>query len=59
MGARGRRGLTAWVVRAGVRAVARRGVFSLIEAMIPRGVTSRTLARFVSGLKSARDRQPG
>ncbi|MDC7789552.1 indolepyruvate/phenylpyruvate decarboxylase [Rhodoplanes sp. TEM] len=41
------------------RAVARRGVFSLIEAMIPRGVTSRTLARFVSGLKSARDRQPG
>ncbi|MBK5956960.1 indolepyruvate/phenylpyruvate decarboxylase [Rhodoplanes elegans] len=39
------------------QAVARRGVFSLIEAMIPRGVTSRTLARFVSGLKSARDRQ--
>jgi indolepyruvate decarboxylase len=41
------------------RAVGRRGVFSLIEVMLPRGVTSRTLARFVSGLKSARDRQPG
>ncbi|NVO17095.1 MAG: indolepyruvate/phenylpyruvate decarboxylase [Rhodoplanes sp.] len=39
------------------RAVARRGVFTLIEAMIPRGVTSKTLARFVSGLKTARDRQ--
>lgn len=41
------------------RAVGRRGVFSLIEVMLPRGVTSRTLARFVSGLKTARDRQPG
>jgi indolepyruvate decarboxylase len=37
-------------------AVARRGQFSLIEAMLPRGVTSRTLARFVAGYKSARER---
>lgn len=40
-------------------AIARRGVFSLIEVMLPRGATSRTLARFVTGLKSARDRQAG
>ena len=38
------------------RAVARRGVFSLVEVMLPRGVTSRTLARFVSGFKAARAR---
>ena len=36
------------------RAVARRGQFSLIEVMLPRGVTSDTLARFVSGFKAAR-----
>ena len=41
------------------RAIARRGMFSLIEVMLPRGATSRTLARFVTGLKSARDRQAG
>jgi indolepyruvate decarboxylase len=39
------------------RAVERRGQFSLIEAMLPRGVTSDTLARFVSGFKSVRERQ--
>ena len=38
------------------RAVARRGQFSLIEVMLPRGVTSDTLARFVSGFKAARER---
>ncbi len=36
------------------QAVARRGRFSLIEVMLPRGVTSTTLARFVSGFKAAR-----
>jgi indolepyruvate decarboxylase len=36
------------------RAVARRGQFSLVEVMLPRGATSRTLARFVSGFKAAR-----
>ncbi|MEZ5787203.1 MAG: indolepyruvate/phenylpyruvate decarboxylase [Xanthobacteraceae bacterium] len=40
-------------------AVARRGRFSLIEAMLPRGVTSRTLARFVAGFKQARERRGG
>ncbi len=38
------------------RAFARRGQFSLIEVMLPRGVTSDTLARFVAGFKSARER---
>jgi indolepyruvate decarboxylase len=38
------------------RAVARRGQFSLVEVMLPRGVTSRTLARFVSGFQAARAR---
>jgi indolepyruvate decarboxylase len=37
-------------------AVARRGQFSLIEVMLPRGKTSRTLERFVAGFKSARER---
>jgi indolepyruvate decarboxylase len=36
------------------RAVSRRGRFSLIEVMLPRGVTSTTLSRFVSGFKAAR-----
>jgi indolepyruvate decarboxylase len=39
------------------RAVARRGQFSLVEVMLPRGVTSDTLARFVKGFKSVRERQ--
>ena len=34
----------------------RRGQFSLIEVMLPRGVTSDTLARFVAGFKSAREK---
>jgi indolepyruvate decarboxylase len=38
------------------RAVARRGIFSLIEVMLPRGVTSKTLARFVAGFQAARER---
>ncbi len=38
------------------RAVKRRGQFSLVEVMLPRGATSNTLARFVSGFKSARER---
>ena len=38
-------------------AVARRGQFSLVEVMLPRGVTSRTLAQFVSGFKAARAHQ--
>jgi len=38
------------------RAVAQRGQFSLVEVMLPRGTTSATLARFVSGFKAARAR---
>jgi indolepyruvate decarboxylase len=38
-------------------AVARRGQFSLVEVMLPRGVTSNTLARFVTGFKTARERK--
>ena len=34
----------------------RRDRFSLIEVMLPRGVTSDTLARFVAGFKKARER---
>jgi indolepyruvate decarboxylase len=37
------------------RAVARRDAFSIVEVMLPRGVTSRTLARFVAGFKAARE----
>jgi indolepyruvate decarboxylase len=38
------------------RAVQRRGQFSLVEVMLPRGATSDTLARFVAGFKSVRER---
>jgi indolepyruvate decarboxylase len=38
------------------RAHARRGQFSLIEVMLPRGMTSDTLARFVTGFKKVRER---
>lgn len=38
------------------RAVARRGQFTLVEIMLPRGATSKTLARFVSGFKAVRAR---
>ena len=34
------------------RAFARRGQFALIEVMLPRGVTSQTLARFMSAMKA-------
>ena len=34
-----------------------RGKFQLIEAMLSRGVTSETLARFVAGFKAARERR--
>jgi indolepyruvate decarboxylase len=41
------------------RAMARPGRFSLVEVMLPRGVTSRTLARFVAAFKSSRERAAG
>ncbi len=37
-------------------AAQRRGNFSLVEVMLPRGETSDTLARFVAGFKAARER---
>ncbi len=37
------------------RAVERRAAFSIVEVMLPRGVISRTLARFVAGFKAARE----
>jgi indolepyruvate decarboxylase len=36
------------------RAMQQRGVFSIVEVMLPRGVVSHTLARFVAGFKAAR-----
>jgi indolepyruvate decarboxylase len=41
------------------RAVARRGRFSLIEVMLPRGVQSNALSRFVSGFQAARAKPAG
>ncbi len=41
------------------RAHATRGRFQLIEAMLPRGRTSDTLARFVAGFKAARETPAG
>ncbi len=38
------------------RAAGRRGRFSLVEVMLPRGVTSQTLARFVKGFKAVREK---
>jgi indolepyruvate decarboxylase len=38
------------------QSVGRRGLFSLIEVMLPRGAMSRTLTRFVAGFKAARER---
>src|SRR5205085_6637059 len=38
------------------RAIARRGQFSLIEVMLPRGAISTTLALFVAGFNAARAR---
>ncbi len=40
------------------RAAATRGRFQLIEAMIPRGVLSATLERFVAGVKRLSARKP-
>lgn len=37
-------------------AVQRRNQFSLVEVMLPRGVTSKTLARFVAGFKAVREK---
>ena len=44
------------LVEALAHAHATRGRFQLIEAMLPRGQTSDTLARFVAGFKAARER---
>jgi indolepyruvate decarboxylase len=47
------------LARALERAHARRGQFSLVEVMLPRGATSKTLARFVAGYQAARERGRG
>ena len=39
------------------RAVARRGQFSIVEVMMPRGAISDTLSRFVSGFNAVRAKQ--
>jgi indolepyruvate decarboxylase len=57
LGGRGERVTTRRELAAALeRAIHARGVFSIVEVMLPRGVTSRTLARFVSGFKAARER---
>jgi indolepyruvate decarboxylase len=57
LGGWGRRATTrAELVSALTEAHAIRGRFCLIEAMLPRGATSDTLARFVDGFKAARMR---
>jgi indolepyruvate decarboxylase len=57
LGGRGERVTTRRQLAAALdRAVAQRGQFSLIEVMLPRGMTSDTLARFVTGFKAARER---
>jgi indolepyruvate decarboxylase len=57
MGGHGERATTrAELVAALERAVKRRGMFSLVEVMLPRGKTSDTLARFVAGFKAAREK---
>jgi indolepyruvate decarboxylase len=38
------------------QAIARRGAFSLVEVMLPRGAMSSTLERFVAGFKAMRER---
>jgi len=56
LGGHGKRVMTRRQLRDALeRAVTRRGQFSLIEVMLPRGATSDTLARFVSGFKAARE----
>jgi indolepyruvate decarboxylase len=57
LGGRGMRATTrAELVSALAEAHATRGRFCLVEAMLPRGTTSDTLARFVAGFKAARMR---
>jgi indolepyruvate decarboxylase len=57
LGGRGERVTTRRELAAALeRAVEQRGVFSLVEVMLPRGVTSQTLARFVAGFQAARER---
>jgi indolepyruvate decarboxylase len=57
LGGTGERARTRRELRAALeRAVASRGRFALVEVMLPRGVISDTLARFVSGFKAARSR---
>jgi indolepyruvate decarboxylase len=57
LGGWGKRATTrAELVSALTEAQAIRGRFCLIEAMLPRGTTSDTLARFVAGFKAARMR---
>jgi indolepyruvate decarboxylase len=57
LGGRGERVTTRRELAAALeRAVATRGMFSIVEVMLPRGVTSQTLARFVAGFKAARER---
>ncbi|MDA8248033.1 MAG: indolepyruvate/phenylpyruvate decarboxylase [Rhodospirillales bacterium] len=59
LGGTGRRVTTRSELAAALAAAhATRGKFQLIEAMLPRGQTSDTLARFVAGFKAARG-QPG
>ena len=55
LGGVGRRVATRGELAAALAAAyAERGKFQLIEAMLPRGTTSDTLARFVAGIKAAR-----
>ena len=49
----------AGLARALADAAGRRGVFSLVEVMLPRGEISDTLARFVRGFKEMRARMEG
>jgi indolepyruvate decarboxylase len=57
LGGRGERVTTRRDLAAALeRAVEQRGVFSLVEVMLSRGVTSQTLARFVAGFQAARER---
>ena len=59
MGGEGERVSTRRELKAALeRAVRRTDKFSLVEVMLPRGVTSDTLARFVSGFKAVRDKAP-
>lgn len=57
LGGTGERVRTRRELRAALeRAVASRGRFALVEVMLPRGMISDTLARFVAGFKTARGR---